>query len=180
MEQLFSSPAIADRISRLSRNISRDYENIRPVIIGILKGSFIFLSDLVRQLSIDADIDFTQVSSYGASTVSSGRCELIKDITMDIAGRHVLVVDDIVDTGLTLEYLRNIYELRKPASIKICCLIDKSSNRTRAITVDYAAFGLRDGFVVGYGLDLDGRYRGLPAIYRIDGPGAEGCEREPD
>ena len=166
-EPLFSRQVVAQRIHDLARQISQDYQDLRPVIIGVLKGSFIFLSDLVRQLNIDADIDFTQVSSYGSAKVSSGSCELKKDVSLDIAGRHILIIDDIIDTGLTMAYLREHFQLRCPASVKICCLIDKQIARTRDITIDYSAFTIQDGFVVGYGLDFDEQFRGLPEIYRL-------------
>lgn len=136
-------------------------------MIGILKGSFIFLSDLVRKLTIDIDIDFAQVSSYGSAQVSSGRCELKKDISLDIAGRHIVLIDDIIDTGLTLAYLRDHFQRKRPASVKICCLIDKQVDRRLNIVSDYSAFTLQDGFVVGYGLDCAEKYRGLPDIYLL-------------
>ena len=166
-EPLFSSQVVARRIHDLARQISQDYQNLRPVIIGVLKGSFIFLSDLVRQLNIDADIDFTQVSSYGSSQVSSGRCELKKDVSLDISGRHILIIDDIIDTGLTMLYLKEHFQHLAPASIKICCLIDKQIARSRDITIDYSAFTIEDGFVVGYGLDFNEQFRGLPEIYLL-------------
>jgi hypoxanthine phosphoribosyltransferase len=167
LEPLFSSQVIAQRIHELARQISKDYQGIRPVIIGVLKGSFIFLSDLVRQLTVDADIDFVQVSSYGSAQSSSGRCELKKDVSLDIAGRHIVIIDDIIDSGLTMSYLKQHFQQQALADVKICCLIDKQIRRTRAIPVDYSAFTIQDGFVVGYGLDCDEQYRGLPEIYRL-------------
>ena len=166
-EPLFSSQVVAQRIHDLAHQISEDYTNIRPVIIGVLKGSFVFLSDLVRKLTIDADIDFTQISSYGSSQVSSGCCELKKDISLDIAGRHILIIDDIIDTGLTMAYLKEHFQRKYPESVKICCLIDKQIDRACAVSIDYSAFTIQDGFVVGYGLDFDERFRGLPEIYRL-------------
>jgi len=166
-EPLFSSQAIARRTHELAQQISNDYQSIRPVIIGVLKGSFIFVSDLLRQLTLDADIDFVQVSSYGSAQSSSGRCELKKDVSLDIAGRHIVIVDDIIDSGLTMVYLKEYFQLQSPATVKVCCLIDKQVRRTRVISIDYSAFTIQDGFVVGYGLDFDEQYRGLPEIYRL-------------
>lgn len=166
-EPLFTRQAVARRTGELAQRISNDYQAMRPVFIGVLKGSFIFLSDLVRQLTIDAEIDFVQVSSYGAAQVSSGRCDLKKDVSADIAGRHVLLVDDIIDTGLTLAWLSKHVQRLSPASVKICCLIDKQVDRRRDVAADYAAFTIHDGFVVGYGLDFDEQYRCLPDIYRL-------------
>jgi hypoxanthine phosphoribosyltransferase len=167
LEQLFSKEFISRRVHALAEEISRDYAGVRPVIIGILKGSFVFLSDLLRVLKIDADIDFIQVSSYGSSKVTSGSCVLKKDITLDVAQRHVLLIDDIIDTGLTTAFLKELLEKRSPQSLRTCFLINKQVDRRCDIAVDYFAFSVDDGFVVGYGLDFDERFRGLPEIYRL-------------
>jgi len=162
---LFSSQIISQRVRDLALRISSDYETNRPVLIGVLKGAFIFLSDLARSLKIDADIDFVQIASYGSSQVSSGVCTLKKDISIAVVDRDVLLVDDIIDTGHTIAYLKQHVLLHHPKSIKVCCLIDKQIARISNPIIDYSAFSIQDGFVVGYGLDFDEQYRGLPDIY---------------
>ena len=166
-EPLFSGEIIAQRVRDLALQISSDYTNSRPVLIGVLKGVFIFLSDLARNLKVDADIDFVQVSSYGSSQVSSGSCILKKDISIHVADRHVLIVDDIIDTGHTVAYLKQHVQLHNPKSVKVCCLIDKQIARVHNLSIDYSAFTIQDGFVVGYGLDFEEQFRGLPDIYKL-------------
>ena len=166
-EPLFSCAMISQRVRELSVQISSDYKKERPVLIGVLKGAFIFLSDLARCLNVDADIDFVQISSYGSSQVSSGACTLKKDISLSVADRHVLIVDDIIDTGRTIAYLKQHLQQHRPKSIKVCCLIDKQIARISNPIIDYAAFTIQQGFVVGYGLDFDEQYRGLPEIYTM-------------
>lgn len=173
MELLFSQEIISARVRELGGRISSDYKNVRPVLIGVLKGAFIFFSHLVRSLDIDADIDFIQVSSYGSATVSSGTCLLKKDISINITGRHVLLIDDIIDTGLTTAFLIDHLASYGPESVRFCCLIERQIERYRHTPVAYAAFSIGPGYVVGYGLDCDERYRGLPAIYRITEPAGE-------
>lgn len=167
LSPLFSGAIISQRVRDLAQQISSDYTNSTPVLIGVLKGAFIFLSDLARNLTVDADIDFVQVSSYGSSQVSSGSCILKKDISLQIADRHVLIVDDIIDTGHTAAYLQEHMQLYNPKSIKFCCLIDKQIARVHTLSIDYAAFSIHEGFVVGYGLDFEEQFRGLPDIYKI-------------
>lgn len=166
-EPLFSSEIISQRVRDLALQISFDYTNSRPVLIGVLKGAFVFLSDLARNLKVDADIDFVQVSSYGSSQVSSGSCILKKDICIQLAGRHVLIVDDIIDTGHTVAYLKQHVQLHNPKSVKVCCLIEKQIARVHNFSIDYSAFSIQDGFVVGYGLDFKEQFRGLPEIYKL-------------
>ena len=166
-EPLFSSEIISQRVRDLALQISSDYTNSRPVLIGVLKGAFVFLSDLARNLKVDADIDFVQVSSYGSSQVSSGSCILKKDISIQLAGRHVLIVDDIIDTGHTVAYLKQHVQLHNPKSVKVCCLIEKQIDRVHNLSIDYSAFSIQDGFVVGYGLDFEEQFRGLPDIYKL-------------
>jgi hypoxanthine phosphoribosyltransferase len=166
-EPLFSSEIISQRVRDLALQISSDYTNSRPVLIGVLKGAFVFLSDLARNLKVDADIDFVQVSSYGSSQVSSGSCILKKDISIHLAGRHVLIVDDIIDTGHTVAYLKQHVQLHNPKSVKVCCLIEKQIARVHNFSIDYSAFSIQDGFVVGYGLDFEEQFRGLPEIYKL-------------
>jgi len=167
LEPLFFCEMISQRVRDLSQQISADYINSRPVIIGVLKGAFIFLSDLARNIRVDADIDFVQVSSYGSSQVSSGSCILKKDISIQVKGRHVLIVDDIIDTGHTAAFLLQHVQQYKPKSVKLCCLIEKKTDRAHPLTIDYAAFSIQDGFVVGYGLDFEEKFRGLPDIYTL-------------
>ena len=166
-EPLFSSEIISQRVRDLALQISSDYTNSRPVLIGVLKGAFVFLSDLARNLKVDADIDFVQVSSYGSSQVSSGSCILKKDISIQLAGKHVLIVDDIIDTGHTVAYLKQHVQLHNPKSVKVCCLIEKQIARVHNLSIDYSAFSIQDGFVVGYGLDFEEQFRGLPDIYKL-------------
>jgi hypoxanthine phosphoribosyltransferase len=166
-EPLFSSEIISQRVRDLALQISSDYTNSRPVLIGVLKGAFVFLSDLARNLKVDADIDFVQVSSYGSSQVSSGSCILKKDISIQLAGRHVLIVDDIIDTGHTVAYLKQHVQLHNPKSVKVCCLIEKQIASVHNFSIDYSAFSIQDGFVVGYGLDFEEQFRGLPEIYKL-------------
>ncbi|NPV69468.1 MAG: hypoxanthine phosphoribosyltransferase [Firmicutes bacterium] len=163
-EILFDSDAIQRRVAEMARRISEDYAGKPVIAVGILKGAFIFLSDLARSLRCLASFDFMGVSSYGASTSSSGVVRITKDLEESIEGRHVLIVEDVVDTGLTLRYLCEALKARKPASLKVCCLLDKPSRRKVPVTLDYVGFEIPDAFVVGYGLDYNEKYRQLPFI----------------
>ncbi|MBC2712984.1 MAG: hypoxanthine phosphoribosyltransferase [Desulfosarcina sp.] len=159
---------IQHQISRIAETISTDYQGRELVLIGVLKGAFLFLADLVRQLTLaKVKIDFLQASSYGADTVSSESIVLKKDIDVDIRGKDVLVVEDIVDTGLTLAYLINHLEGFGPSSIKVCAMIDKRERRAAAVNVDYVCTTVENGFLVGYGLDYAEDYRNLPEIYHM-------------
>jgi len=159
---------IQRQLSRLSETISNDYQGRELVLIGVLKGAFLFLADLVRQLKIEKiKIDFIQASSYGADTVSSEKIVLKKDIDIDIRGKDVLLVEDIVDTGLTLTHLINHIKGFDPKSVKVCAMVDKSERRKTAIKVDYACVTVERGFLVGYGLDYAEDYRNLPEIYHL-------------
>lgn len=156
------------QLSRLAEAISNDYQGCELVLIGVLKGAFLFLADLVRQLKIEKiKIDFIQASSYGADTVSSEKIILKKDIDIDIRGKDVLLVEDIVDTGLTLTHLINHLQGFGPKSVKVCAMVDKSERRKTAIKVDYACVVVEKGFLVGYGLDYAEDYRNLPEIYHL-------------
>jgi hypoxanthine phosphoribosyltransferase len=139
-----------------------------PILVGILKGSSIFLADLIRQLPIDLEVDFISISSYGDGTVSSGSVRLEKDLDRDICGRHVIVVEDIVDSGLSLSYIRKNLAARNPKSLCIVALLDKRERRATGIYVDYVGFRVPDVFVVGYGLDYKEKYRGLPRIVALN------------
>ncbi len=159
---------IQRQILRVAETISTDYQGRELVLIGVLKGAFLFLADLARELKLETvKIDFLQASSYGADIVSSETIVLKKDIDVDIRGKDVLVVEDIVDTGLTLAYLINHLERYGPNSIRVCAMIDKSERRKAAISVDYACATVKKGFLVGYGLDYAEAYRNLPEIYHL-------------
>ncbi|MGI6327019.1 MAG: hypoxanthine phosphoribosyltransferase [Saccharofermentanales bacterium] len=164
---------IEEMCRRLGKQISQDYAGREVVLIGVLKGAYVFLADLARQLTIPVCIDFMSVSSYGGGTRTSGIVRIIKDLDMDISGRHVIVVEDIVDSGLTLNHLRDLLGTRNPASIAFCTAFDKPDRRRVDIRIDYVGIVIPDEFIVGYGLDFDGRYRNLPdvAILGDDGQG---------
>lgn len=169
MTPLFSAQAIAERIAELAAQIDRDYHGQEILMVAVLKGSFLFTADLVRAVKTPTLVDFVRLASYGSATQSSGIIEVRKDLEMSIKDRHVLVVEDIVDSGLTLESLRNMLLNRQPASLRICTLIDKQARRLTSVPVDYIGFSIDDGFIVGYGLDFDERYRDLPDIRLVAG-----------
>lgn len=168
MDVLFSTGEIASRVAELGRQISSDYADLpkgQPVVlIGVLKGAAIFLSDLARAITIDNTFDFVAVSSYGRARVSSGAVKLIKDIDNPIEGRHVILVEDILDTGLTLSYLRGLMLQHKPASLKIATCLDKPERRLVPIEADYVGFKIPNQFVIGYGMDYAEVYRNVPDI----------------
>jgi hypoxanthine phosphoribosyltransferase len=162
-ETLVSEQEIQAKVAELGRRISEDYAGSEILLIGLLRGAIVFLSDLMRAISIPVRLDFIGISSYGAST-ESGAVRLVMDLETDIAGRHVLVVEDIVDTGKTLSYLLENLKARQPASLRICALLDKPERRTVPIAIDYVGFEIADKFVVGYGLDFAEGYRNLPFV----------------
>lgn len=162
-EVLVSEEAIRAKVHALGQRISQDYEGQELLLIGLLRGAIVFLSDLMRDIQIPVRLDFIGISSYGVST-DSGAVRLVMDLETDIAGRHVLVVEDIVDTGKTLSYLVENLKARQPASLRICALLDKPGRRQVPITVDYVGFEIPDKFVVGYGLDFAEGYRNLPFV----------------
>jgi hypoxanthine phosphoribosyltransferase len=164
IEVLFSKEAIELKIKELAREITCDYAGQEILVVGILKGAFIFMADLVREIALPLQLDFMDVSSYGHSTVSSGEVRIMKDLEESIEGKNVLIVEDIIDTGLTLNYIGEILKKRSPKSLRICCLLDKPSRRQSAIQPDYTGFAIEDLFVVGWGLDYAERYRNYPAI----------------
>jgi hypoxanthine phosphoribosyltransferase len=166
---LFTSQQIAARIDELASEIQRDYRDKHPLLLGVLKGSFIFLADMVRRLDFPLELDFIRVASYGAGQESSGQVRLVSEPVASVRDRHVLLVEDIIDTGLTTGFIRGWLEEREAASIKLCSLLDKPSRRQRPIEVDYRGFTVPDRFLVGYGLDLNEEHRNLPGIYFIDG-----------
>ena len=167
---MLDEETLRHRVRELGEEISRDYAGKSVVCVGVLKGSVIFLADLVRAVDggqVDIHLDFMAVSSYGGSTESSGVVKILKDLDTDIQGRHVLLVEDIVDSGLTLSYLKKLLEERNPASFRVCVLLDKPERRRVDVPEDYRGFVIPDEFVVGYGLDCDGRWRNLPALHKI-------------
>jgi hypoxanthine phosphoribosyltransferase len=163
-EVLLGSEQVQARVAELGAQLAADYAGRDPVLVSVLKGSIIFLADLVRAMPIPLSIDLMEVSSYGASTESSGQVRILKDLSTSIAGREVIVVEDIIDTGLTLNYLLRYLHDKGPASIRICCLLDKPARRLAEIEIDYRGFTIPDRFVIGYGLDYGERYRNLPYI----------------
>jgi len=164
---IISREAIASRVRELATQISRDYADKNPLLVGILKGAFIFLADLTRALDFPVQVDFVRLRSYGAGTKTSGEVHITKDVETPIEGRHVLVVEDIVDAGLTLDFLLGYLASYQPASLKICCLIDKQERRQVEVPLDYVGFTIEKGFLVGYGLDSGEKFRTLPDIYEI-------------
>lgn len=161
---LLDEETIQKRISELAASISKDYEDKNPIIISVLKGSFIFLADLVRALTIPVEIDFLAISSYGSSTVSSGIVSIKKDLDLDVTNRHVIIVEDIVDSGLSLKYIVDYIAKHKAASVKTCVLLDKPTAHKDVIKIDYKGFDIGNDFVVGYGLDFAEKYRNLPYV----------------
>jgi len=165
---LISEADIQRRVRELAAEISRDYAGEEVTLIGVLKGAFIFLSDLARHLTIPNTIEFMAVSSYGMGTTSSGAVRVLMDLRRSIEGRHVLIVEDIVDTGLTLHYLLELLHTREPASLKTCALVRKKERHEVEIAIDYLGFDIPNVWVVGYGLDYAEGYRALPFIGVID------------
>ena len=164
-ETLISAEALAAKVSELGAAITRDYKDKDTVFVGILKGSFIFMSDLVRHVQLDRlEICFMMVSSYGSATRSSGNIIIKKDLENDLEGKHVLIVEDIIDSGNTLTYLKKYLSNRKAASVRICTILDKPSRRQVPLVPDYRGFEIPDAFVVGYGLDYDEHFRELPEV----------------
>ena len=161
---LFTEEALRARVGELAQQINRDLAGKEPVLISVLRGSFIFMADLVRAIELPCRVDFMAVSSYGSGTTSSGQVKITKDLSESIEGRDILVVEDILDSGNTLSYLLKLLQARRPASIRLCTLLDKPSRRTKPIQADYVGFQVEDLFVVGYGLDYAERYRNLPYI----------------
>jgi hypoxanthine phosphoribosyltransferase len=163
-EILFPRDIIAGRVNALADQISSDYAGREILIVGILKGAFIFMADLIRSLRVSGCVDFVRLASYGNGSISSGRVQIIKDLEMPIMGRDVLIVEDIIDTGLTLSRLVDVFRERQPASLKVCAFLDKSERRQVPFTADYVGFFIPDRFVVGYGLDYNEKFRFLPDV----------------
>ena len=161
---LYSEEELRQRVKELGCQITADYAGKNPMLISVLRGSYIFMADLTRSINLDVTVDFMVVSSYGAGTVSSGQVEIKKDLSDTIEGRDLIVVEDILDSGNTLCFLKQYFATKGAASVSICTLLDKPSRRTKAITADYTGFTVPDEFVVGYGLDYDEKYRNLPYV----------------
>ena len=164
MDVLLSQEKIAARVAELGAQIARDYAGKELVLVGVLKGAFVFVSDLSRAIDLPLTIDFVGLSSYGEATESSGVVKITSDLTRPIEGKHVLVVEDIIDTGLTMRYLLDNLSTRHPSSVKICGLLHKPARARTKIPVDYLGFSIEDKFVVGYGLDAAEKFRNLPFI----------------
>jgi len=165
---LIEEDVLRARIVELGEEISRDYDGRKLLLIGVLKGAVFFMADLMRQLTVPCEIDFMAISSYGASTDSSGVVRILKDLDINIEGRDVLVVEDIIDSGLTLSYLMRNLEAREPASLEVCALLTKPERREIEVPVRYVGFEIPNRFVIGYGLDFGERYRNLPYVGVLD------------
>ena len=161
---LLPQAQIHQRVAELGAEIDRDYAGKEPLLVSVLRGSFIFMADLVRSITLPCTVDFMAVSSYGKGTSSSGQVKIVKDLSESIEGKELLVVEDILDSGNTLYYLLQLLQARHPASVRLCTLLDKPSRRVKPVKVDYTGFSIPDEFVVGYGLDYAERYRNLPYI----------------
>ena len=169
-EVLVTAEDLQRRVVELGREISRDYTGRRLLLVGVLKGAVFFLSDLMRYIDIPVEVDFMAVSSYGTATKTSGVVRIVKDLDLDLLDRHVLVVEDIVDSGLTLSYLQRYLWARQPASLEVCALLVKEGQQRTALDLRYVGFTIPADFVIGYGLDVAERYRNLAAIHIYNGP----------
>jgi hypoxanthine phosphoribosyltransferase len=168
LKVLLTQEQIAKKVAELGKRITHDFEGESVVLIGVLKGATIFLADLARQIKLDVSFDFIAVSSYGDSKQQSGEVKLMKDVDRSMEGKNIILVEDILDTGLTLTYLKNLLLGHQPKAVKIAALLDKVSRRTQPIHGDYVGFEIPDEFVVGYGLDFAERYRNLPEVYILE------------
>lgn len=168
IDVMISEKEIADKVKAIAKQIEKDYKGEELLVVGILKGASVFVSDLIRNINLDVNIDFMSVSSYGNGTESSGTVRILKDLDVDIANKNVLIVEDIIDSGLTLSNLVKELGIRNPKSLKLCTLLDKPERRTVNIPVDYVGFVIEDKFIVGYGIDWAERYRNLPYIGSVN------------
>jgi len=168
---LVSGKEIAVTIKRLAAEIKRDYQGKSPLLLGILKGSFMFMADLIRQLAFPLEVEFVRLSSYGSKKESSGRIKVVQGLHSEVEGRDVLVIEDIVDTGLTVSFLMDYLSEKNPASLKLCVLTDKPSRRQVPVIIDYLGFTVPDKFLVGYGLDCNEKFRNLPDICILEDEG---------
>lgn len=165
---LISCEDIGKAVTRLASEIRNDYQGKHPLLIGVLKGSFVFMADLIRRLDLPVEIDFVKLSSYGAAKETSGRVRVVQGLKTPVKGRDVVVIEDIVDTGITVSFLLDYLRKKKPASLRLCALTDKPSRRKVPVLIDYLGFTLPDKFVVGYGLDFDEKFRYLPDIHFVE------------
>jgi hypoxanthine phosphoribosyltransferase len=165
---LISEPELRARIEALGADLARDFERQRPILVGVLQGAFLFMADLIRAVPVELTTDFIGVASY-AGAKSSGQVRIVSDLSMSIEGRDVVIVEDIVDTGLTLTYLKRTLEARHPRSLRVCVLVDKVERRKVDVAVDYVGFTIPNLFVVGYGFDHEGLYRNLPYVAALEG-----------
>jgi hypoxanthine phosphoribosyltransferase len=165
---LYSKKEIAAAVKKLAAEIARDYKSKNPLVIGILKGSFVFLADLSRKLDFPLEIEFIRLSSYGHGQQSSGKVKVLQNIDGKIKDRDVLVIEDIIDSGVTLSFLLDYLQKKQPASLKLCCLLDKPARRRVPVKIDYTGIVVPDKFLVGYGLDWDEKYRNLPDICYVE------------
>jgi hypoxanthine phosphoribosyltransferase len=165
---LIDTAALHRRVEQLAAQLDRDYAGEKPVLVGLLKGSFVFLADVIRCLTIEYEIDFMSIAGYGNLTEHSGAVRLLKDLSVNISGRSVIIVEDIVDSGLTIDYIRRMLLARQPADLAIMALLNKQTRREVDVPIEYIGFEIEDTFVVGYGLDLAERYRGLDYIATVD------------
>lgn len=163
-EVLFSEEQLKNRVREIAQQITADYQGKEIMLISVLRGSFVFMADLCRAIDLPCTVDFMAVSSYGKGTKSSGQVQITKDLSEDISDRHIIVVEDILDSGNTLSYLLQLLQARSPASVRLCTLLDKPSRRTKEVELHYSGFTIPDYFVVGYGLDYAEKYRNLPYI----------------
>ena len=161
---LYTEEQLRSRVREVGAQITADYAGREPLLISVLRGSYIFMADLTRAIGLDVTVDFMAVSSYGAGTASSGQVEIKKDLSDSIEGKDLIIVEDILDSGNTLYYLMDVLRARRPASIRVCALMDKPERRTKPISADYVGFTIPDAFIVGYGLDYAERYRNLPYV----------------
>lgn len=172
MFELFLSEAdIRRRVAELGAQINSDYEGKVPIFIGVLNGSFIFFSDLIREVTLDCEVDFLKLSSYGDAKISSGNVRLLKDLNCQVEGRHIILVEDIVDSGLSIEFIKRLIDRENPASVKVVTLLLKKSVAKVSFPLDYVGFEIPPEFVIGYGLDYAQKVRNLRSIYRLTPPG---------
>ena len=164
LKVLYTEEEIAQRVKELGEAMYEDLKDKKPIFVSVLRGAFIFMADIVRACQVPCDVEFISVSSYGSGTTSSGAVQITRDIHQDISGRHLVVIEDILDSGNTLSFLKQYFLTKGAASVTICTLLDKPSRRAKAITADYIGFTVPDEFVVGYGLDYAQKYRNLPYI----------------
>jgi hypoxanthine phosphoribosyltransferase len=168
LKVLITRQEIDKAVARLAAEISRDYAGKKPLFIGVLKGSFVFMADLIRQLDLPVEIDFIRLSSYGAARETSGKVRVVQGIKTAIKGRDVLVIEDIVDSGITISFLLDYFSEKEPASLRLCALTNKPSRHRVPVSIDYLGFIVPDKFIVGYGLDINQQFRHLPDIYSVE------------